>query len=81
MQRTGLEWAFRLGSEPRRLWRRYARHNPRFVALFIAQLVRVRLGGGPSRRKTTTQSPKTTQTQDRTTQTQDKTTQTREGDT
>ncbi len=23
MQRTGLEWAFRLGQEPQRLWRRY----------------------------------------------------------
>jgi N-acetylglucosaminyldiphosphoundecaprenol N-acetyl-beta-D-mannosaminyltransferase len=26
-----LEWAFRLGSEPRRLWRRYLVYNPRFV--------------------------------------------------
>jgi N-acetylglucosaminyldiphosphoundecaprenol N-acetyl-beta-D-mannosaminyltransferase len=24
MQRSGLEWAFRVGSEPRRLWKRYA---------------------------------------------------------
>ena len=31
MQRAGLEWLFRLASEPRRLWRRYAIHNPRFV--------------------------------------------------
>jgi N-acetylglucosaminyldiphosphoundecaprenol N-acetyl-beta-D-mannosaminyltransferase len=31
MQRSGLEWAFRLGSEPRRLWRRYLVYNPRFV--------------------------------------------------
>src|SRR5207244_12634048 len=28
MQRAGLEWAFRLSREPRRLWRRYARSNP-----------------------------------------------------
>ena len=27
----GLEWLFRLASEPRRLWRRYAVNNPRFV--------------------------------------------------
>jgi N-acetylglucosaminyldiphosphoundecaprenol N-acetyl-beta-D-mannosaminyltransferase len=40
MQRSGLEWAFRLGCEPRRLWRRYARHNARFVALVLAQQVR-----------------------------------------
>ena len=56
IQQAGLEWAFRLGSEPRRLWRRYARHNPRFVALFIAQLLRMRPGEGPSRQKRTTQT-------------------------
>jgi N-acetylglucosaminyldiphosphoundecaprenol N-acetyl-beta-D-mannosaminyltransferase len=31
MQRSGLEWLYRLGREPRRLWRRYLRNNPRFV--------------------------------------------------
>ena len=34
MQRSGLEWTYRLSREPRRLWRRYARYNPRFVAGF-----------------------------------------------
>ena len=35
MQRSGLEWAHRLMSEPRRLWRRYLFGNARFVgALF-----------------------------------------------
>jgi N-acetylglucosaminyldiphosphoundecaprenol N-acetyl-beta-D-mannosaminyltransferase len=34
---SGLEWAYRLGREPRRLWRRYARYNPRFVAAFASQ--------------------------------------------
>lgn len=38
MQRAGLEWLFRLVQEPRRLWRRYAYRNPRFVGLFVAQL-------------------------------------------
>jgi N-acetylglucosaminyldiphosphoundecaprenol N-acetyl-beta-D-mannosaminyltransferase len=33
MQVAGLEWAFRLAHEPRRLWRRYARSNARFVVL------------------------------------------------
>lgn len=42
MQKTGTEWMFRLASEPRRLWRRYLQHNPRFVALFGAQLLRAR---------------------------------------
>jgi N-acetylglucosaminyldiphosphoundecaprenol N-acetyl-beta-D-mannosaminyltransferase len=37
MQRLGLEWAFRLAQEPRRLWRRYLRYNPRFVAGFARQ--------------------------------------------
>jgi N-acetylglucosaminyldiphosphoundecaprenol N-acetyl-beta-D-mannosaminyltransferase len=42
MQVAGLEWAFRLMMEPRRLWKRYAKHNPRFVVLFLAQLLRSR---------------------------------------
>ena len=40
MQRAGLEWAYRLAREPRRLWRRYARYNPRFLAAFAAQYAR-----------------------------------------
>jgi N-acetylglucosaminyldiphosphoundecaprenol N-acetyl-beta-D-mannosaminyltransferase len=37
MQRTGLEWFFRLGCEPRRLWRRYLKNNPLFVFRFLCQ--------------------------------------------
>jgi N-acetylglucosaminyldiphosphoundecaprenol N-acetyl-beta-D-mannosaminyltransferase len=37
MMRHGLEWIFRLVSEPRRLAKRYLKHNPRFVALFLKQ--------------------------------------------
>jgi N-acetylglucosaminyldiphosphoundecaprenol N-acetyl-beta-D-mannosaminyltransferase len=40
MQRSGLEWSYRLSREPRRLWRRYARYNPRFVAAFTRQYAR-----------------------------------------
>lgn len=40
MQRHGLEWAFRLAQEPRRLWRRYLFNNPIFVALSLRQLYR-----------------------------------------
>ena len=40
MQRLGLEWAFRLATEPRRLWFRYFYQNPRFVALIAWQLFR-----------------------------------------
>lgn len=37
MQRNGLEWLFRLSREPKRLWRRYATQNPRFLAGFARQ--------------------------------------------
>jgi N-acetylglucosaminyldiphosphoundecaprenol N-acetyl-beta-D-mannosaminyltransferase len=42
MQRSGLEWSYRLSREPRRLWRRYARYNPLFVAGFMRQYARQR---------------------------------------
>jgi len=44
MQRAGLEWLYRLSREPRRLWRRYARYNPRFVAGFARQYAARRSG-------------------------------------
>jgi N-acetylglucosaminyldiphosphoundecaprenol N-acetyl-beta-D-mannosaminyltransferase len=39
MMRIGTEWIFRLVTEPRRLWKRYLKHNPRFVLLFLLQLL------------------------------------------
>jgi N-acetylglucosaminyldiphosphoundecaprenol N-acetyl-beta-D-mannosaminyltransferase len=42
MMRSGLEWVFRLVSEPRRLAMRYLKHNPRFVVLILMQLMRRR---------------------------------------
>jgi N-acetylglucosaminyldiphosphoundecaprenol N-acetyl-beta-D-mannosaminyltransferase len=42
LQRAGLEWLFRLACEPRRLWRRYARNNTRFVWLAGAEILRAR---------------------------------------
>ena len=38
IQRSGLEWFFRLCQEPRRLWKRYLRNNPLFVGRVILQL-------------------------------------------
>ena len=38
MQRSGLEWFYRLCSEPRRLAKRYFRNNPRFVWKIFGQL-------------------------------------------
>jgi N-acetylglucosaminyldiphosphoundecaprenol N-acetyl-beta-D-mannosaminyltransferase len=42
MQPMGLEWLFRLLTEPGRLWRRYLFHNPRFVVLAAAELLGLR---------------------------------------
>ena len=39
-RRLGLEWAFRLVQEPRRLWRRYLVTNSAFIALLARDLVR-----------------------------------------
>ncbi len=39
MQRSGLEWLYRLVTEPRRLWRRYLVDNPWFIwAIALQQL-------------------------------------------
>lgn len=37
MQRSGIEWLFRLAMEPRRLWRRYLRNNPAFLLCISGQ--------------------------------------------
>ncbi len=37
LQDRGLEWLFRLGAEPRRLWRRYLFLNPAYVLLVTLQ--------------------------------------------
>jgi N-acetylglucosaminyldiphosphoundecaprenol N-acetyl-beta-D-mannosaminyltransferase len=41
MQRSGLEWLFRLATEPRRLWRRYLQY-PYFALLIVAQLTGIK---------------------------------------
>ncbi len=41
IQRSGLEWLFRLASEPRRLWRRYAQY-PLFALLLLGQALKLR---------------------------------------
>lgn len=43
MQRNGLEWLFRVLSEPRRLGPRYLRIVPTFAVLSLAQIVAARL--------------------------------------
>jgi N-acetylglucosaminyldiphosphoundecaprenol N-acetyl-beta-D-mannosaminyltransferase len=38
IQECGLEWLYRLIQNPRKLWRRHLRHNPRFLVLAFLQL-------------------------------------------
>ena len=42
MQRSGLEWCFRLAREPRRLWKRYFKNNPLFMARIFCQFTGLR---------------------------------------
>jgi N-acetylglucosaminyldiphosphoundecaprenol N-acetyl-beta-D-mannosaminyltransferase len=42
LQRVGLEWLFRLGQEPRRLWKRYLVTNSQFSYLLLKELLRAR---------------------------------------
>jgi N-acetylglucosaminyldiphosphoundecaprenol N-acetyl-beta-D-mannosaminyltransferase len=44
LQRSGLEWAFRIAMEPRRLAKRYLRNNPGFLALLAVEKLSTRLG-------------------------------------
>lgn len=41
MQRRGLEWLYRLGCEPRRLWKRYLVGNAHFVGLCLKRALRL----------------------------------------
>jgi N-acetylglucosaminyldiphosphoundecaprenol N-acetyl-beta-D-mannosaminyltransferase len=50
MRNNGLEWLFRLGSEPRRLWRRYLITIPQtlwFVGMELLQFPKSRSAGNP----------------------------------
>jgi N-acetylglucosaminyldiphosphoundecaprenol N-acetyl-beta-D-mannosaminyltransferase len=50
MQKTGLEWLYRIYQEPRRMWRRYAATNAVFAALvfkaILARAFLLRPGSG-----------------------------------
>ena len=41
VQRSGLEWLFRLSQDPRRLWKRYLKNNPLFVLRALSQQLRI----------------------------------------
>jgi N-acetylglucosaminyldiphosphoundecaprenol N-acetyl-beta-D-mannosaminyltransferase len=42
VQRSGFEWLYRLFSDPRRLWPRYSRVIPRFMVVFLREVLRGR---------------------------------------
>jgi N-acetylglucosaminyldiphosphoundecaprenol N-acetyl-beta-D-mannosaminyltransferase len=42
MSENGLEWAYRLSREPKRLWRRYLVNDPKFVAILAKTVARSR---------------------------------------
>jgi N-acetylglucosaminyldiphosphoundecaprenol N-acetyl-beta-D-mannosaminyltransferase len=44
MQRNGLEWFFRLLSEPHRLWRRYLVNIPLFAWYLVLEALGLRAG-------------------------------------
>jgi len=48
MMRAGLEWLFRLGQEPHRLWRRYLVLNPLFVFHLVLELSGLRRYPSPA---------------------------------
>jgi UDP-N-acetyl-D-mannosaminuronic acid transferase (WecB/TagA/CpsF family) len=44
MQRSGLEWTWRLGHEPARLWHRYLVESLPCAAVLFANALRTRIG-------------------------------------
>jgi len=42
IQRSGLEWLFRLTREPKRLWKRYLKNNPLFLLRMALQITGLR---------------------------------------
>jgi N-acetylglucosaminyldiphosphoundecaprenol N-acetyl-beta-D-mannosaminyltransferase len=43
IQSIGMEWFYRLLSEPKRLWKRYLYYNPRFIIAILWELLNERL--------------------------------------
>lgn len=48
MQRSGLEWLFRLATEPRRLGKRYLINNPKFLWLILGELIKGKITSNSS---------------------------------
>jgi N-acetylglucosaminyldiphosphoundecaprenol N-acetyl-beta-D-mannosaminyltransferase len=46
MQRSGLEWAYRVAQEPRRMWKRYFTTNTKFALMLIKSRIASAFGSG-----------------------------------
>jgi hypothetical protein len=44
MQKSGLEWLYRLIQEPRRMWKRYLVTNTKFIMLCLVEVTKALLG-------------------------------------
>lgn len=53
MQRSGLEWLYRLSKEPKRLWKRYLEIVPKFAILAVADLMKHYIRNGTCYEKST----------------------------
>jgi N-acetylglucosaminyldiphosphoundecaprenol N-acetyl-beta-D-mannosaminyltransferase len=42
IQRIGMEWFYRLVENPRKLWKRHLKNNPRYVVFVLLQLLGIR---------------------------------------
>jgi N-acetylglucosaminyldiphosphoundecaprenol N-acetyl-beta-D-mannosaminyltransferase len=42
MQKSGLEWCYRIYQEPRRMWKRYAKTNPVFVWMVVKEYFKMK---------------------------------------
>jgi N-acetylglucosaminyldiphosphoundecaprenol N-acetyl-beta-D-mannosaminyltransferase len=42
MQKSGLEWFYRILQEPRRMWKRYAKTNPVFVWMVVKEYLKLK---------------------------------------
>jgi N-acetylglucosaminyldiphosphoundecaprenol N-acetyl-beta-D-mannosaminyltransferase len=47
MQKSGLEWCYRIYQEPRRMWKRYAKTNPIFIGMVVKEYVKRRAHSAP----------------------------------
>ena len=53
IQKSGLEWCYRIYQEPRMMWKRYAKTNPVFVWMVVKEYVKRRAQRAKSSKRST----------------------------